>query len=440
MSDSTKSTVDLTLKPLLTISAHESIIYGIAYLLGGERLVTCSRDGTVKQWNLENGEQEGTLMEHDGSVRAVAVTKDGKWIVSGGAEKRLRVWDVETHQSMAEWAGHGDIRCFALSPDGQLVTSGDYGGRIIIRGMEEGTEIKHSISTGNRVCSVCFSPNGKMLASGHWDHAIRVFDVESGNLILGPMQGHTGSVTSDDCETSNTASKASVVSADAVTPNATSSGPPERAGTSHELRDELHESTGNYSGSRGEYDKSRGPGAHCMHATAQRPQAATGEAPADATNPNATSVGPPELVGASREPQDEAANGVSLTHPASSPHESTASAPPSILLKGEQDGQATSSTTRVRGESAEPPDRPPSMLLEGEQSSSSCDSDGTAVGVHQREERNAQRCTSGACTGQQYSATAHWQRSICMGRTACQLCNERHQPQLEASHNQTPSG
>ncbi|KAF9241751.1 hypothetical protein BU15DRAFT_73091 [Melanogaster broomeanus] len=72
----------------------------------------------------------------------------------------------------------------------------------------------------------------------------------------------------------------------------------------HELRDEPHESMGSYPGSRGENDDSRGLGAHCMHVTAQRPQAATGEASTDATNPNMTSIGPPEPVGASREPLD----------------------------------------------------------------------------------------------------------------------------------------
>ncbi|KAF9240822.1 WD40-repeat-containing domain protein [Melanogaster broomeanus] len=151
MSDSTKSTVDLTPKPILTISAHEAVIYGIAYLLDGEQLVTCSYDGMVKVWNVENGEQEGTSMEHGGWVRAVAVTKDCKWILGGGEENRLMVWDGETHQAKAEWGGHeNNICCIAPSPDGQLVASGDEGGRIIIREMsEEGGEINHSIETGN---------------------------------------------------------------------------------------------------------------------------------------------------------------------------------------------------------------------------------------------------------------------------------------------------
>jgi WD40 repeat protein len=55
---------------------------------------------------VENGEQEGMAMEHDGGVEGFAVTKDGKRILSGGEDKVLRVWDVETHQPIAEWGGH----------------------------------------------------------------------------------------------------------------------------------------------------------------------------------------------------------------------------------------------------------------------------------------------------------------------------------------------
>jgi WD40 repeat protein len=104
---STKSVdQDLTPKPLLTISGHERSVNGIAYLPGEERLVTCSYDGTVRIWNVENGEQEGMEMEHGGWVEGLAVTRDGKRILSGSSDKVLKVWDVETHQPIAEWGGH----------------------------------------------------------------------------------------------------------------------------------------------------------------------------------------------------------------------------------------------------------------------------------------------------------------------------------------------
>ncbi|KIJ13699.1 hypothetical protein PAXINDRAFT_48180, partial [Paxillus involutus ATCC 200175] len=135
-----------------TISGHERAVNGIAYLPGGlgRRLVTCSDDNTA------------------------------------------RVWDAETHQPIAEWGGHeAAICCIAMSPDDQLVASGDIEGRIVIREMKEG-QMKHAIDTSpGSVNSVCFSPDGTKLASAHDDESVRVFDVENGGLVREPIEGHT---------------------------------------------------------------------------------------------------------------------------------------------------------------------------------------------------------------------------------------------------------
>ncbi|KAF8837900.1 WD40 repeat-like protein [Paxillus ammoniavirescens] len=201
MSNTSIKSVDLTPQPLLTMSAHESHVCGIAYLPEGGGLVTCSDDRTVRIWNLENGEQEEMAMQHagwDGWFLGLAVTRDGKRILSGDKDKILRVWDTETHQAIAEWGGHeGTIHCIVISPDDRLVASGDGEGRIVIREMKEEGQMKHTIETvRDDVNSISFSSDGTKLASGHDDQMIRVFDVENGDLILGPIQGHTARVNS----------------------------------------------------------------------------------------------------------------------------------------------------------------------------------------------------------------------------------------------------
>ncbi|KAF8837904.1 WD40 repeat-like protein [Paxillus ammoniavirescens] len=201
MSNTSKKSIDLTPQPHLTISAHESFLCGMVYLPDG-RLVTCSDDETVRIWDLENSEQEGMTMGHGGGAaswsRGLAVTRDGKKILSGGPDKILRVWDVETQQLIAEWGGHEfGIPCIVVSPDDQLIASGDTGGRIVIREMKEEGQKEHVIETvPGDVNSICFSPDGTKLASAHDDKMIRVFDVEYGDLILGPIQGHTDWVSS----------------------------------------------------------------------------------------------------------------------------------------------------------------------------------------------------------------------------------------------------
>ncbi|KIJ13678.1 hypothetical protein PAXINDRAFT_13432, partial [Paxillus involutus ATCC 200175] len=128
-------------------------------------------------------------MAGSGWIEGLAVTRDDKMILGGGKGNGLRIWDVETQRLIEEWdSDDTTIRCIAMSPDSALVASGHGRGGIIVREMDGGT-IKHSLrADSGGVNALCFSPNGTKLAGG--DQAVRVFDVDSGDLIL-EIEGHT---------------------------------------------------------------------------------------------------------------------------------------------------------------------------------------------------------------------------------------------------------
>ncbi|KAF8834509.1 WD40 repeat-like protein [Paxillus ammoniavirescens] len=164
MSNTSQKPTHTAAKPVTTMSGHERYINGVTYLPGGERVVSCSDDKTVRIWDVEKGKQEGTSMVHKEIVHALAVTKDGKRILSGGEDKRITIlmWDVETHERIEAWTRHtGNIRCIALSPD----------------------------DPDGWVHSLRFSPNGEKLACAYFNRG-QVYDVDSGRLVLGPIKVH----------------------------------------------------------------------------------------------------------------------------------------------------------------------------------------------------------------------------------------------------------
>ncbi|KIJ05968.1 hypothetical protein PAXINDRAFT_92688 [Paxillus involutus ATCC 200175] len=178
------------------MSGHEATIWGIAYLPGGKRVVSCSADKTVRIWDVEKGEQEGTSMVHETRVCALAVTKDGKRILSGGDEKRIIVWDVETHERIEEWADHtGEIRhknwinCVLWSLDGSQLFSASSDFTIRCWNSETGKSIgKPWTGHTNYVTSLSLSPDGTKLASTSYDKTIRFWDAGSGEPIEHPLQ------------------------------------------------------------------------------------------------------------------------------------------------------------------------------------------------------------------------------------------------------------
>ncbi|KAF8553445.1 WD40 repeat-like protein [Imleria badia] len=165
---------------------HHSI-YALAYLPDGQRVVTGSGDGTIRIWNAENGEQEGTSMTHGKIVTSLAVTRDGTKIISGDEGGNIKVWGIESHRVVKEWTHPDSCTTLSLSSDDRLVVVA--GGLTVGIYTVEGRQVKNSIKVGSEVFSVSFSPDRRKLACGTED-AIWVFEVGSSTLVLGPLQGH----------------------------------------------------------------------------------------------------------------------------------------------------------------------------------------------------------------------------------------------------------
>ncbi|KAF8553711.1 WD40 repeat-like protein [Imleria badia] len=178
-------------RPHLVISGHDDQILALTYLPDGQWVVTGSFDGTVKVWNVGNGEQEGTSMEHEDEVQSLVVTRDGTKIISSDTGGRIKVWDVESHELLREWTRKRGSSTIAVLPDDQLIVVGS--GDVGIYTMKG--KLVNDIEVNEGVLSVSFSPDGKKLACGTWDD-IYVYDVDTGALVLGPLEGHEDWVNS----------------------------------------------------------------------------------------------------------------------------------------------------------------------------------------------------------------------------------------------------
>ena len=72
----------------------------------GRRALSASGDKTLRIWDLESGESLRTLEGHTDPVNAVAVTSDGRRALSASEDKTLRIWDLESGESLRTLEGH----------------------------------------------------------------------------------------------------------------------------------------------------------------------------------------------------------------------------------------------------------------------------------------------------------------------------------------------
>ena len=153
------------------------------------------------------------LNERPGSsVNSVCFSPDGKRLATAGSERTVIVRDARTGQKTLTLKGHtSSVNSVAFSPDGQRLASGSSDGTVILWDSQTGQQVltlkgrigiafKGRIST--HVSSVCFSPDGKLLASagGYYDgnyhnSAVKVWDAQTGQEAY-PLEGHRGWVHS----------------------------------------------------------------------------------------------------------------------------------------------------------------------------------------------------------------------------------------------------
>jgi WD40 repeat protein len=181
--------VTLTIMPCQTMRGHTHEISGVVYLPDGQRIITCSGDGSLRLWNLERGEHIGDgWREEENQVAAVftlALFPDGKTVASGGRSGTVLLWDVETGEMTATWTGHtSDVDLVCWSPNGEQLVSGSLDNTVTVRDVKRGEVTLGPIRTGHgRVYVVAYSPDGTKIATGGYDRNVKVWDSTTGERL-----------------------------------------------------------------------------------------------------------------------------------------------------------------------------------------------------------------------------------------------------------------
>jgi WD40 repeat protein len=171
----------------ITLKGHELWVKSISYFPDGQRMISGSEDGTARQWDVKGGKEiEEARAVCEGSVWAVAVSRNGRWVATSGGDvgmAKLKVCEVETG-IVKTFKGHSRwIICIDISADNTLLASGSADETARIWNLDTGKLMAGPFNSEDYVGAVRFSPDSKKLAfRSYWGSCLEVWDVQSQKL------------------------------------------------------------------------------------------------------------------------------------------------------------------------------------------------------------------------------------------------------------------
>ncbi|KAG2350120.1 WD40 repeat-like protein [Suillus weaverae] len=169
---------------------YKSKVMDATFIPGTRLLVTSPADKRLRVWDLDTRKQvREPLLGHDAAVLRVAASADGRWIVSGGWNGSILVWEVATNKRDLKrvpmsFEGHkGGIQGVVFAPDSQTFASASEDETICVWKRETGKIVLGPLNVGSWALSVSYSLDGKKLAAGTQEHII-IWNTKTGEELL----------------------------------------------------------------------------------------------------------------------------------------------------------------------------------------------------------------------------------------------------------------
>ncbi len=175
-----------------TFIGHNGPVWTVAFSPDDRYILTGGSDSTMRLWDVNTGQEIRRFIGHEGTVYSVVFSPDGLYALSGSIDKTIKLWDLYSGREIRNYEGHSSVvKSVVFSPDGNYIISGSWGAPVIQWSIESGNQIMTFTDSG--VNSVAVSPDGHHLLSGSYsrergNQTLKLWDITTGEEIYSSSQ------------------------------------------------------------------------------------------------------------------------------------------------------------------------------------------------------------------------------------------------------------
>ncbi len=168
-------------RPIHRLRNHIAGVLDVCF--DDKHIVSCSKDTTLCVWDRRTGELLKRLVGHRGPVNAVQLR--GNLAVSASGDGIAKLWNLTSGLCIKEFPSKDrGLACIEFSEDARTILAGGNDQVIYRFDANTGELINELKGHKGLVRSLHLDSTNGRIISGSYDMSVKVFDFETGNLII----------------------------------------------------------------------------------------------------------------------------------------------------------------------------------------------------------------------------------------------------------------
>ncbi len=190
---------------MLDTGGHSSTVRALAFSKDGRTLFSGGDDKVIRVWDWPKGTTQRVIRvpageDHYGRIYALALSPDEKWLAVAADNRPLcrdktcaniRVYNTTTGEfARALTAGHdAPVLSLTFSSDGTRLLSSSIDDTAVLWNFESGSPLNTFRGHGESIYRAAFTSDGQRVVTGSEDRTLRLWDATDGRMIAA-MTGH----------------------------------------------------------------------------------------------------------------------------------------------------------------------------------------------------------------------------------------------------------